>query len=149
MSDAFPPSPEFPDRLLDQVLGDPEACQALRDYARRQQIETPLEDMTREELRLLAGALVAEAREHQDRSPPPNADLDLEAQLSIPADLVQQVFEDPRAQPLLTDMALANGWQMPPADLPDHVKRAFVHLLIEQGILTFEDPTAGPGGTAG
>ena len=64
MSDDVEPTPEFPDHLLDQVLADPEARQALRDYAMRQGIETSLEDLSRHQLRLLAGALVAEAREH-------------------------------------------------------------------------------------
>ncbi len=60
----------------------------------------------------------------------------------LPDALIEEVFKDPRAQSLLTDMAAANGWQQSPADLPDNIKRAFVQLLIDQGIITFEDPGA-------
>ncbi len=68
MTDEAQPLPEFPDHLLDQVLADPEARAALGEFAKRQQIDAPLEDMDRQQLRLLAGALVAEARQHQDRT---------------------------------------------------------------------------------
>jgi hypothetical protein len=139
MSDPTEQLPEFPDHLLDQVLADPEARAALSDFAKRQQIDTLLEDMDRQQLRLLAGALVAEARDHQDRTGPAGVQA---AALELPNALIEEVFKDPRAEPLLKDMAAANGWQQSPADLPDDVKRAFVQLLIEQGIITFEEPHA-------
>ena len=142
MTDEAQPLPEVPDHLLDQVLGDPQAREALRDFAARQNIETPLENMEREQLRLLAGALVAEARAQQDAMAQSTAAGAQVAAGDLPEGLVEQVFADPRAEPLLKDMAAANGFQQSPADLPDDVKRAFVQLLIEQGIITFEDPGA-------
>lgn len=142
MSDPTEPAAEFPDHLLDQVLADPEARAALSDFAKRQQIDTPLEDMDRQHLRLLAGALVAEARDYQDRAAPAAGANAQTAALELPDALIEEVFKDPRAEALLKDMAAANGWQQSPADLPDDVKRAFVQLLIDQGIITFEDPDA-------
>ena len=142
MTDEAQPLPEFPEHLLDQVLGDPQAREALRDFASRQNSATPLEDMDRQQLRLLAGALVAEARAHQDTLAQSAAAGPQIAPGDLPEGLVEQVFADPRAEPLLKDMAAANGFQQNPADLPDDVKRAFVQLLIEQGIITFEEPDA-------
>jgi hypothetical protein len=140
MSDDVEPTPEFPDHLLDQVLADPEARQALRDYAMRQGIETSLEDLSRQQLRLLAGALVAEAREHGTFGTSGGDGTAAALAAEIPAELVTSIFEDPRAQNVLQDIVAANGLQGPPAALPDNIKREIVRLLIEQGIVTFEAP---------
>ena len=142
MSDDVQPTPEFPDRYLDQVLADPEAREALRDYARRQGIETGLQDMRRRELRLLAGALVAEGRAHQSLPPDDGSGPLSDGAIEIPAELVASIFKDPRARNLLKDIVAANGLQSAPADLPSNVKHDIARLLIEQGVITFQDPSA-------
>ena len=106
----------------------------------RQGIETSLEDLSRQQLRLLAGALVAEAREHGTFGTSGGDGTAAALAAEIPAELVTSIFEDPRAQNVLQDIVAANGLQGPPAALPDNIKREIVRLLIEQGIVTFEAP---------
>ena len=57
----------------------------------------------------------------------------------VPDDLVQQVFADPRADPILRDIMAGNQLTGEPADLPHDIKQAIVQLLIDQGVISFEE----------
>lgn len=131
---------EFPEHLLDQVLADPEAMEVLQQFANRQGIATSVSEMSRTELSLLAGAVMAEARARNAASESNASDDGSD----LPEGLTEAVFEDPRAQEILKDLALAHGWTDPPSELPDAIKRMFVKLLIDQGVLGVEE-TPGQG----
>ena len=58
---------------------------------------------------------------------------------TVPDDLIQQVFSDPRADTILRDIMSGNQLTGDPAELPDDIKRAIVQLLIDQGVISFDE----------
>ncbi|MEL7481374.1 MAG: CHAT domain-containing tetratricopeptide repeat protein [Pseudomonadota bacterium] len=54
---------------------------------------------------------------------------------SLPDDLVHAVFADPAGQDLLRKVMADNGLQGEPADLPPHVQRTIVEMLMAQGVI--------------
>jgi len=130
--------PDFPERLLDQVLADPQAMEALGDYARRRGITTPLAAMPREELRRIAGALMAEARAARTAAVPADEGL-ADRTFGVPDGLTEAVFADEQARAVLADLAAAHGWSEAPAALPEHIKRMLVRMLIDEGVIEVGD----------
>ncbi|MBU2533976.1 MAG: hypothetical protein KKB37_14640 [Alphaproteobacteria bacterium] len=125
--------PEIPDELMQQILCDPEAVAALQELAGQSGITTPVAEMSREEQVALVSAMMALAQQQDPGGPgggQPGA---------IPDELVQQVFSDPRADTILRDIMQANQLNGEPAELPDDIKRAIIQLLIDQGVISFED----------
>lgn len=135
-------NPEIPDELLNQVLSDPEAVIALQNLAARAGVTTPVAEMPRTEQVALVTAMMglAQRAEAEGGMPPMAANSNAPGNpADIPADLVAQVFADPRADEILRDIMSGNQLEGEPADLPDDMKRAIVQLLIDQGVISFED----------
>jgi len=133
--------PQIPDELLSQVLSDPEAVDALQQLAARAGVTTPVADMPRDEQVALVTAMMNIAQQAQndganDNPNPGNNPAD------IPADLISQIFADPQADTILREIMEGNQLAGEPADLPDDIKRAIVQMLIDQGVISFEDPGA-------
>ena len=128
-------TPEIPPELLAQVLADPEAVAALQELAGRAGVTTPVLEMPREEQVALVTAMMGLAQEAQAKQGQGGAPGDPS---TIPDDLVQQVFADPRADTILRDIMNGNQLTGEPADLPDDIKRAIVQLLIDQGVISFD-----------
>lgn len=135
--------PEIPQELLDQVLADPEAVAALQELAGRAGVTTPVAEMDRAEQVALVTAMIGAAQraEAQSGNGAPeaannNAPSDPAA---IPEGLIQQVFSDPRADEILRDIMANNQLAGEPADLDDEIKRAIVQMLIDQGVISFQD----------
>ena len=123
-------TPEIPEELLNQVLSDPEAVAALQELAARAGVTTPVAEMPREEQVALVTAMMGIAQRTQT---------DGQAPSEVPDDLIQQVFADPRADTILRDIMNGNQLTGEPADLPDDIKRAIVQLLIDQGVISFDE----------
>lgn len=132
-------NPEIPEHLLQQVLGDPEAVAALQELAGRAGVTTPVLSMQREEQVALVTAMMSLAQAQQGQDGPSGQPGGQPGDPSmIPDDLIQQVFADPRADTILRDIMAGNELTGEPADLPDDIKRAIVQLLIDQGVISFE-----------
>lgn len=128
-------TPEIPEHLLQQVLSDPEAIAALQELAGRAGVTTPVLEMAREEQVALVTAMMGPAQKAQAEggaTAPGDPSL-------VPDDLVQQVFADPRADPILRDIMAGNQLTGEPAELPHDIKQAIVQLLIDQGVISFEE----------
>ncbi|MGI9475390.1 MAG: hypothetical protein ACR2PI_01695 [Hyphomicrobiaceae bacterium] len=125
-------TPEIPDQLLQQVLADPEAVAALQELAGRAGVTTPVLSMPHEEQVALVTAMMGLAQQAQAEGGGPGAPSD------VPDDLVEQVFADPRADAVLRDIMAGNQLTGEPAELPQDIKRAIVQLLIDQGVISFE-----------
>jgi hypothetical protein len=120
--------PEIPEELLTQVLSDPEAVVALQELAGRAGVETPVLEMPREEQVALVTAMMGLAQKQQAE------------QGGVPGDPSGiPVFADPQADPILRDIMNGNQLTGEPADLPQDIKRAIVQLLIDQGVISFEE----------
>ena len=128
-------TPEIPDHLLQQVLADPEAVAALQELAGQAGVTTPVLSMPHEEQVALVTAMMGLAQKAQAEGGGPGG---LGDPSDIPDDLIQQVFADPRADTILRDIMSGNQLTGEPADLPDDIKRAIVQLLIDQGVISFE-----------
>ena len=128
-------TPEIPDHRRQQVLTDPDAIAALQELAGRAGITTPVLEMPREEQIALVTAMMGLAQQAQaeggDAAGPGDPS-------QVPDDLVQQVFSDPRADPILRDIMAGNQLTGEPAELPHDIKQAIVQLLIDQGVISFE-----------
>lgn len=127
--------PQIPDELLNQVLADPEAVAALQELAGQAGVTTPVLSMPREEQIALVTAMMGLAQKAQAEGAAPGGPGDPS---NIPDDLIQQVFADPRADTILRDIMAGNQLTGEPADLPPDIKRAIVQLLIDQGVISFE-----------
>lgn len=124
--------PEIPEELLQQVLSDPDAVAALQELAGRAGVTTPVLSMPREEQIALVTAMMGLAQKAQAEGGAPGAPS------NVPDDLVQQVFSDPRADTILRDIMAGNQLTGEPADLPHDIKQAIVQLLIDQGVISFD-----------
>ncbi len=124
--------PEIPEELLQQVLSDPDAVAALQELAGRAGVTTPVLSMPREEQIALVTAMMGLAQKAQAEGGAPDAPA------NVPDDLVQQVFSDPRADTILRDIMAGNQLTGEPADLPHDIKQAIVQLLIDQGVISFD-----------
>lgn len=131
-------NPEIPEHLLQQILGDPEAVAALQELAGRAGVTTPVLSMPREEQIALVTAMMGLAQAQQGEGGPNGPGGQPGDPSMIPDDLIQQVFADPRADTILRDIMDGNQLTGEPADLPDDIKRAIVQLLIDQGVISFE-----------
>jgi uncharacterized protein YdeI (YjbR/CyaY-like superfamily) len=134
-------APEIPEELLNQVLADPEAVAALQELAGRAGVHTPVAEMPREEQIALVTAMMGLAQQAQNENGPsgPGGPAGPGNPANIPDDLIAQVFADPRADTILRDIMNGNQLTGEPADLPQDVKRAIVQLLIDQGVISFEE----------
>jgi hypothetical protein len=132
-------NPQIPDELLNQVLADPEAVAALQELAGRAGVATPVAAMPREEQVALVTAMMGMAQRAEQENGGGNAPGN---PADIPADLIAQVFADPRADTILRDIMQGNQLTGEPADLPDDIKRAIVQLLIDQGVISFDEGDA-------
>lgn len=128
-------TPEIPQELLNQVLSDPEAIAALQELAGRAGVTTPVLEMPREEQIALVTAMMGLAQEAQAKQGGTATPGDPS---TVPDDLIQQVFADPRADTILRDIMAGNQLTGEPADLPQDIKRAIVQLLIDQGVISFD-----------
>lgn len=128
-------TPEIPDHLLQQVLSDPDAIAALQELAGRAGVTTPVLEMPREEQVALVTAMMGLAQQAQAEGGGAAGPGDPS---QVPDDLVQQVFSDPRADPILRDIMAGNQLTGEPAELPHDIKQAIVQLLIDQGVISFE-----------
>jgi len=128
--------PEIPEELLQQVLSDPEAVAALQELAGRAGVETPVLEMPREEQVALVTAMMGLAQQQQAQQGAAPGDPS-----NIPDDLIEQIFADPQADLILHDIMNGNQLTGEPADLPQDIKRAIVQLLIDQGVISFEEPS--------
>ncbi len=128
-------TPEIPDHLLQQVLSDPDAIAALQELAGRAGVTTPVLEMPREEQVALVTAMMGLAQQAQAEGGAAAGPGDPS---QVPDDLVQQVFSDPRADPILRDIMAGNQLTGEPAELPHDIKQAIVQLLIDQGVISFE-----------
>ena len=128
-------TPEIPDQLLQQVLADPEAVAALQELAGRAGVTTPVLSMTHEEQVALVTAMMGLAQQAQAEGAGPGGP---GAPSGVPDDLGEQVFADPRADAVLRDIMAGNQLTGEPAELPQDIKRAIVQLLIDQGVISFE-----------
>ncbi|MFT5508799.1 MAG: hypothetical protein ACI89J_001876 [Hyphomicrobiaceae bacterium] len=129
-------TPEIPEHLLNQVLSDPEAVAALQELAGRAGVTTPVLSMPRDEQVALVTAMMGLAQEAQAQQGPAGPPGDPS---TVPDDLIQQVFSDPRADTILRDIMSGNQLTGDPAELPDDIKRAIVQLLIDQGVISFDE----------
>ena len=134
-------NPEIPEHLLQQVLSDPEAVSALQELAERAGVTTPVLSMPREEQVALVTAMMGLAQEaHAQQAPQQPGQAGTPGDPStVPDDLIQQVFADPRADTILRDIMAGNQLTGEPAGLPDDIKRAIVQLLIDQGVISFDE----------
>lgn len=133
--------PEIPEELLNQVLSDPEAVEALQHLAGRAGNTTPVAEMPRAEQIALVTAMMGLAeRAEAGGGMPEAANSNVPGNpADIPADLVAEVFADPRADEILRDIMNSNQLTGEPADLPDDIKRAIIQLLIDQGVISFDE----------
>ena len=133
--------PEIPDELLNQVLADPEAVAALQNLAGRAGVTTPVAEMPRSEQVALVTAMMGLAQQAEAQGGLPQAANSNTPgnPADIPADLIEQVFGDPRADEILRDIMHGNQLTGEPADLPEDIKRAIIQLLIDQGVISFEE----------
>jgi hypothetical protein len=129
-------APQIPEELLNQVLSDPEAVAALQELAARAGVHTPVAEMPRDEQVALVTAMMGLAQQAQNENSPPGGP---GGPSNIPDDLITQVFADPRADTILRDIMNGNQLTGEPADLPHDIKRAIVQLLIDQGVISFEE----------
>jgi non-canonical (house-cleaning) NTP pyrophosphatase len=118
---------DVPDELIDQILADPSGREMLEQLLKANKIEQPLDELPRETLRSAVADLLTMLQQSQGGG----ADSD------IPDELVDQVFSDPEAQPVLQQVMEHHELQGAPADLPVEAKRAIVKLLIDQGVIQF------------
>lgn len=129
-------TPEIPEELLTQVLSDPEAVAALQELAGRAGVEQPVLEMPRQEQIALVTAMMGVAQKQQAEQGGVTGDPS-----AVPDDLIEQVFADPQADPILRDIMNGNQLTGEPVNLPQDIKRAIVQLLIDQGVISFEEPS--------
>ena len=131
-------TPDIPDELLAQILSDPEAVDALQQLAARANVTMPVAEMPRPEQVALVKAMMNIAQQAQQQGSNDNPDPSGNP-ADIPEELVSQIFADPRADTILRDIMQGNELTGEPADLPDDIKRAIVQMLIDQGVISFEE----------
>lgn len=130
-------TPEIPEHLLQQVLSDPEAVAAMQELAGRAGVTTPVLEMPRAEQVALVTAMMGLAQRAQEQGggvpgqphQPPD----------VPDGLIHQVFADPRADEILRDIMAGNQLTGEPVDLPHDIKRAIVQMLVDQGVISFDE----------
>ncbi len=130
-------APEIPPEMLDEILRDPEAVAAMQELAGRAGITTPVAEMGREEQTALITTMLGLAQQSgtavgADGQP-------LAGPSHVPQELIDQVFSDPRADPMLRDIISHNQLTGEPADQPADVKEAIVRMLVDQGVISFSD----------
>jgi hypothetical protein len=123
--------PEVPDELLDQVLANPQACQALNAMLKEAGIHETIDKLDRNVQRQAVAAFIAMAQKQQEAE----AETAAPEAPDIPDELVRHVFADPQAQELLRDVMQQNNLPGAPADLPFEVQRAIVAALMKQGVI--------------
>jgi hypothetical protein len=121
--------PEVPDALLDQLLANPEALEALNAMLKEAGIPETIDKLGREAQRQAVAALMAMAQKQQDAA---------EEEPDIPEELVHRVFAEAQFQDLLRDIMQRNDLSGAPAGLPMETKRAIVAALMKQGFIEEE-----------
>ncbi len=116
-------------RLLDQLLANPEAREALNAMLKEAGIPETIDKLGREAQRQAVAALMAMAQKQQDAAG---------EEPDIPEELVRRVFAEAQFQDLLRDIVQRNGLSGAPADLPMETKRAIVAALMKQGFIEEE-----------
>lgn len=119
--------PHVSDELLDRILADPKGRELLEAALRNAGVQEPLESMPRETQRAAVAAVLVTMREIEEsgQEEPPE----------VAPELVQRIFADPDAQPLLCDVMAKANLAGAPADLPFEVQLAIVQMLIQQGAI--------------
>lgn len=131
MSDA----PQITDEVLDEILNNPDAVEAVEALAKQEGIEKPLSEMSREEQASLVGLMLQRAQAANLGG----GDVDPD---DIPDELIAAVFSDPQGNAILREIMRDNQLEGDPADLPRETKQLIVKLLVDQGVISFEPPSA-------
>lgn len=127
--------PEITDDVLNEILGNPDAVEAVDALAKQEGIETPLVEMPRDE----QARLVAMMLQRAQAASLGGGDIDAN---EIPDELISAVFADPQGDAILREIMQDNQLDGEPSDLPDDTKRLIIKLLVDQGVISFEPPSA-------
>ena len=126
---AVPELPIIPDGVLDQILANALALQALNAMLREADIDETIGQLDREAQRKAVAAFILMARQQQEAKAAAGAGPEFP---EVSDDLVLFIFAEARLQDQLRDIMRQLNLSGEPGNLPFETKRAVVAALMEQ-----------------